>query len=753
MKRWLIRFGAAMFLLLLMTPTVFAKLKIISRQEWGANEAWTYNNGGLKVEAEPEEETHEEQTEIVEADSEIERVVKFDAEGREYVWPLQYAKEIKFIVLHHTGLGNELPDDPRQEIKNIYRAHAVSKGWGDIGYHFLIDRQGNIYEGRKGGPKIIGGHALPVNKVSIGIALMGNYENEEIPGPMLKSTVAFLTELAKQYHLDPLGNAEYKGKTYPVIHGHKDNSPKIDPGKYFYQKFPHIRKLIAYLRGKKKKAEHYDFSAVGILDFTVIPPDREGNLLVRVKNKGEIAWNTGTYFENLADPSLPRVLARLSNEVAPEELGLFRGTIPKTLVSGMRMPEVSLVINGNIRPDKNFPVPIMVEGLNMDYEVVEWKYPQALLTAGAQAKGFIKLKNKGNFTWRRDSKNRVILSLENPGKLVEREVKPGEIGKFVFHIKVASTAGTYRYAFRPMLNGIGPFPDKSLNFAVTVEEKEKPVRIALSFKEKKPQITSGNGMQLFEGKKLKAVFAPNEKATVARLKNGGYRVRSESQKIHMTSPPRFRAKENGILELLNFENRPTWNKNLNDNLFRGILEVTSVDEKLTVINELPLEDYLKGIAEISNSDPKEKIKTIIILARSYAKYYRDQARKFAGKPYDLDDNPDSTQKYVGYGLELRSPNIVAAVQETAGKIVTFGGMPVLTPYFNQSDGRTRSAEEVWGWKDRPYLKSVPDTFCGTTELLGHGVGVSGCGATKLAENGKTAEEIIRYYLTGIEITD
>ena len=93
--------------------------------------------------------------------------------------------------------------------------------------------------------------------------------------------------------------------------------------------------------------------------------------------------------------------------------------------------------------------------------------------------------------------------------------------------------------------------------------------------------------------------------TVARLKNGKYRVKTGA-KNWISLPPRFLASGNGILEITNFENRPAWNPALNDNLFRGVLEIQKVGEKLTVINELQLEDYLKGIAEVSNSDPKEK---------------------------------------------------------------------------------------------------------------------------------------------------
>ncbi len=629
------------------------KLRIISRQEWGADEELTFE----KNEPPPPEtsagdlgeEEHGPDTldQPQEQDPEIERVITHDDNGKKYVWPLQYAKEIKFIVMHYTAVMDNL-DNPITDINNIYHSHGVGRKWGDIGYHYLIDRKGNIYEGRKGGDFVVGGHAKPVNKVSIGISLMGNYEDEELPAPMLKSTIELLDELTKKYAIDPLGQTEYKGKVYPNIHGHKDNTPKLDPGRYFYKKFQNIRRLISYRQAKKKKSKpaKYNFTPVKQSPLAVMPQEKENEVTIRVKNTGEIAWNNDTYLENTTEPGLPRIFARLEPQsVEPGALGIFVGTIPPKYASGMFMPYLSIVINGSIRPQKSFPMPIMVEAT------------------------------------------------------------------------------------------------------------EKPLRVALSFHKAKPKIMSQTGMKLIADGKIIHQFRAGEVVTVAWLKSGKYRVRTEKKKITLTSPPRFKSNGVGILTLLNLEKRPAWNLALNDNTFRGILEVARVDGKLQVINELPIEDYLKGSGEISNGDPREKIKTIIILARSYARYYRGQARKFPGKPYDLDDDPDHTQKYLGYGVESRSPNTTAAVKETTGKIVTYNGKPVMTPYFSQSDGRTRSALEVWGWTDRPYLKGVPDPFCGTTQLKGHGVGVSGCGATELAKQGKTAEEIIKYYYSGVEITD
>ena len=74
-----------------------------------------------------------------------------------------------------------------------------------------------------------------------------------------------------------------------------------------------------------------------------------------------------------------------------------------------------------------------------------------------------------------------------------------------------------------------------------------------------------------------------------------------------------------------------------------------------------------------------------------------------------------------------------------------------TPYFNSSDGRTRSAEEVWDWKDTPYLKSVSDPFCKSDVLKGHGVGLSGCGAEGMAQMDWNYKKILKHFYRGVEI--
>lgn len=107
--------------------------------------------------------------------------------------------------------------------------------------------------------------------------------------------------------------------------------------------------------------------------------------------------------------------------------------------------------------------------------------------------------------------------------------------------------------------------------------------------------------------------------------------------------------ESDVLRVKSWDRKPSWDKSgtMNDNLFRGKIEIRNENGKIVLINELPLEDYLKGLAETSNGDHVEKMKTIVVAARSYAYFYtKPENRKFPGKPYDGSDDPEVFQKYL-----------------------------------------------------------------------------------------------------------
>lgn len=209
---------------------------------------------------------------------------------------------------------------------------------------------------------------------------------------------------------------------------------------------------------------------------------------------------------------------------------------------------------------------------------------------------------------------------------------------------------------------------------------------------------------------------------------------------------------NTIFEITSFESHPAWNTSLNDNKFRGNLELRwSEDrEKLYMINELPLEAYLKGLAESSNNNPAEYHRALAIAARTFAQYNINIGGKHPAGNFHLNAS-SYDQVYRGYNSEIRLPNFVKAVEDTRGVVVVYNNEVVVTPYFSQSDGRTRAWEEVWWGTGKAWLVSRPDPNCAGMSLFGHGVGLSARGARGMALGGSTYEQIIKHYYTGVEL--
>ncbi|MBT7930053.1 hypothetical protein HN682_09095, partial [Candidatus Peregrinibacteria bacterium] len=262
----------------------------------------------------------------------------------------------------------------------------------------------------------------------------------------------------------------------------------------------------------------------------------------------------------------------------------------------------------------------------------------------------------------------------------------------------------------------------------TASAPTKGIRIRLEFDGRNLQISNNEG-----------VFYLNKEGSQCVLRKAGSIVQSGIVRIGTS----------GSINTIS-----NWGSSFNK--FRGVLECQVLNGELTIINELSLENYMAGLAEEPDTEHFQKQRAFSIAARSYAAFYMNAKgtnRKFQSMPYDGSDSPASFQIYRGYVFEKQNPSWAKAVRDTANKIITKNGEIVKAAYFSSSDGRTRSPAEN-GWNNFPFAEvfvSKPDPWCSGLPLRGHGVGMSGCGASAQAEEGKTAEEILRYYYTGTKI--
>ncbi|MFI9767268.1 peptidoglycan recognition protein [Streptomyces sp. NPDC052415] len=202
-------------------PYIGPRPRIVTRRGWGANESW--------------------------------REKKF-----------VYTKKVKAAFVHHTASGNGYKcSQAPSVIRGIYRYHVKSMGWRDIGYNFVVDKCGNIYEGRAGGvaKPVLGAHTLGFNTHSMGIALLGSHASSKPSGAAVKAVARLTAWKLGLYGANPRGKTYLKsggGNLYAkgrnvrlnVISGHRDGFATECPGWQMYRKLGTARSTAAELQGR-----------------------------------------------------------------------------------------------------------------------------------------------------------------------------------------------------------------------------------------------------------------------------------------------------------------------------------------------------------------------------------------------------------------------------------------------------------------------------------------------------------------------
>jgi hypothetical protein len=179
--------------------------------------------------------------------------------------PPTYARDIRMAIVHHTAGRN---DYTRAEapavVKGIQLYHVQGNGWNDIGYNFLVDRFGTVYEGRYGGiaRNVVGAHALGFNTGSVGIALLGTYGSTK-PSTAAQDALARLISWRLDLaHVDPTsvvsfvsgGSERYaSGSTVDLdaVSGHRDTGLTECPGNALYARLDSIAASARALGGQK----------------------------------------------------------------------------------------------------------------------------------------------------------------------------------------------------------------------------------------------------------------------------------------------------------------------------------------------------------------------------------------------------------------------------------------------------------------------------------------------------------------------
>ncbi|MEO1513962.1 MAG: N-acetylmuramoyl-L-alanine amidase [Bacteroidota bacterium] len=152
--------------------------------------------------------------------------------------------EVSHLIIHHSAGSNSSSDWPAV-VRSIWDFHVNTRGWDDVGYNWIIDPEGQIYQGR--GDNVRGAHFCGTNSQTMGVCLLGTFTEQEPTDAAVQSLRNLLTWKACDRSIDPLLQSLHQGsgKNLFGVTGHRDGCATACPGDAFYPLLPMLRQEVS----------------------------------------------------------------------------------------------------------------------------------------------------------------------------------------------------------------------------------------------------------------------------------------------------------------------------------------------------------------------------------------------------------------------------------------------------------------------------------------------------------------------------
>ena len=325
---------------------------------------------------------------------------------------------VQMAFVHHTVTANDYtPEQSGSIVLGIAKYHRDTNGWNDIGYNFLVDQYGQVFEGRAGGVEqaVVGAQAQGYNSQSTGVAVLGTFSDAPIPEPAAAS-IAQLLGWKLSLHGVPCeggltivsggGSLNRYPSGTPVamqrVSGHRDGDKTECPGGALYAQLPELRRRAAGLAGPivarghlslQPSADAIDYGADAVFTGTVIRADSTagaGEAVALQKRGAGGAWVTVGRTTALVDGSwVVRVPWRRGGDVRVLAAGLTSKAIAVKVKPALSTRHVSkhisagsaIALGGRVRPAVAVTVFLEREGADGEFHPVRVVRASRRLTA------------------------------------------------------------------------------------------------------------------------------------------------------------------------------------------------------------------------------------------------------------------------------------------------------------------------------------------------------------------------------------
>jgi hypothetical protein len=279
-----------------------------------------------------------------------------------------FAANLRIAIVHHTaGANGYTAAQAPAIVRAIELYHVKGNGWNDIGYNFLVDRFGTVYEGRYGGVErnVVGAHAEGFNTGSVGVAVLGEYSSLAVAAKARSSLAALLAWRLDIAHVDPAstqsfisgGNARF-GAGLPVflrtVSGHRDTGFTDCPGTALYNLLNSIGGEVSRIGLPKLYAPTVSGTVPGTVRFrarlssslpwTVDVYDASGNAVASSPGTGaNVDW---TWDATAVSPGSYSYAIRSDQSVTPAE-GVIGGGDISLAIAGLSADPETVSPNGD----------------------------------------------------------------------------------------------------------------------------------------------------------------------------------------------------------------------------------------------------------------------------------------------------------------------------------------------------------------------------------------------------------------------